>query len=156
MGRPARDKSAFPEASWNISITTLVYEPTLWHPNQDSPEDDVEGGGVLKENLEAEEGEQLQLTSQFSIDPIRGQKQEDQAMQGTKDAWKNATNTDAKKWKKSRTHRTKHARYCRTGCGKKITLKDFCNSPLKIRQRARLALNKVFSTFPYKYNKMNL
>ena len=68
--------------------STLVYEPTLRHPNQDSPEDDVEGGGVLKENLEAEEGEQLQLTSQFSIDPIRGQKQEDQAMQGTKDACK--------------------------------------------------------------------
>ena len=66
----------------------MVYEPTLWHPNQDSPEDDVEGGGVLKENLEAEEGEQLQLTSPFSIDPIRGQKQEDQAMQGTKDACK--------------------------------------------------------------------
>ena len=67
----------------------MVYEPTLWHPNQDSPEDDVESGGVLKENLEAEEGEQLQLTSPFSIDPIRGQKQEDQAMQGTKDACKN-------------------------------------------------------------------
>ena len=67
----------------------MVYEPTLWHPNQDSPEDDVEGGGVLKENLEAEEGEQLQLTSPISIDPIRGQKQEDQAMQRTKDAWKN-------------------------------------------------------------------
>ena len=89
LGRPARDKWDFPETSWNTSITTLVYEPTLWHPNQDSPEDDVEGGGVLKENLEAEEGEQLQLTSPFSIDPIRGQKQEDQAMQGTKDAWKN-------------------------------------------------------------------
>ena len=41
----------------------MVYEPTLRHPNQDSPEDDVEGGGVLKENLEAEEGEELQLTS---------------------------------------------------------------------------------------------
>ena len=63
LGRPARDKSDFPERSRNISITTLVYEPTLWHPNQDSPEDDVEGGGVLKENLEAEEGEELQLTS---------------------------------------------------------------------------------------------
>ena len=88
LGRPARDKSDFSETSWNISITTLVYEPTLWHPNQDSPEDDVESGGVLKENLEAEEGEQLQLTSPFSIDPIRGQKQEDQAMQGTKDACK--------------------------------------------------------------------
>ena len=86
LGRPARDKSVFSETSWNISITTLVYEPTLWHPNQDSPEDDVEGGGVLKENLEAEEGEKLQLTTPFSIDPIRGQKQEDQAMQGTKDA----------------------------------------------------------------------
>ena len=89
LGRPARDKSDFSELSWNTSITTLVYEPTLWHPNQDSPEDDVESGGVLKENLEAEEGEQLQLTSPFSIDPIRGQKQEDQAMQGTKDACKN-------------------------------------------------------------------
>ena len=89
LGRPARDKSDFSETSWNISITTLVYEPTLWHPNQDSPEDDVEGGGVLKENLEAEEGEELQLTSPFSIHPIRGQKQEDQAMQGTKDACKN-------------------------------------------------------------------
>ena len=66
----------------------MVYEPTLWHPNQDSPEDDVEGGGVLKENLEAEEGEKLHLTTQFSIDPVRGQKQEDQAMQGTKDACK--------------------------------------------------------------------
>ena len=92
LGRPARDKSDFSETSWDISITTLVYEPTLWHPNQDSPEDDVEVSGVLKENLEAEEGEELQLTSPFSIDPIRGQKQQDQAMQGTKDAWK--------KWRK--------------------------------------------------------
>ena len=92
LGRPARDKSDSSETSWNTSITTLVYEPTLWHPYQDSPEDDVEGGGVLKENLEAEEGEELQLTSPFSIDPIRGQKQQDQAMQGTKDAWK--------KWRK--------------------------------------------------------
>ena len=74
LGRPARDKS---ETSWNTSITTLVYEPTLWHPNQDSPEDDVESGGVLKENLEAEEGEELQLTSPFSINPISGQNQED-------------------------------------------------------------------------------
>ena len=101
LGRPARDKSDFPETSWNISITTLIYEPTLWHPNQDSPEDDVEGGGVLKENLEAEEGEQLQLTSPFSIDPIRGQKQEDQAMQGTKDACKNMPLMQ-KKWEKYR------------------------------------------------------
>ena len=97
----------------------MVYEPTLRHPNQDSPEDDVEGGGVLKENLEAEEGEELQLTTPFSIDPVRGQKQEDQAMQGTKDAWKNIQ----KKWKKYRELIEPSTRG--TGCGKKITLKDF-------------------------------
>ena len=74
----------------------MVYEPTLGHPDQDNPEDDVEGGGVLKENLEAEEGEELHLTTPFSIDPISGQKQEDQAMQGTKDACKNMQKKNGK------------------------------------------------------------
>ena len=49
----------------------------LWHSDEDGPEGDVEVGRVQKENMEAEKGEKLQLTSPLAIDPISGHKEEE-------------------------------------------------------------------------------
>ena len=52
----------------------------LWHSDEDGPKGDVEVGRVQKENMEAEKGEKLQLTSPLAIDPIGGHKEQEQAV----------------------------------------------------------------------------
>ena len=76
----------FARQSFNINFT-LVDKAALWHPDQDGPEDDVEGGRVLKEDLETEEGKKLASASQLAINSVSGHKQDYQAMEGTKHSW---------------------------------------------------------------------
>ena len=74
----------------------------LWHSDEDGPEGDVEVGRVQKENMEAEKGEKLQLTSPLAIDPIGGHKEEDQAVHRNEQAcrryhWQTVANVSAQR-----------------------------------------------------------
>ena len=59
-------------------------EAALWKSGENGPEHDVEGGRVLKENLEAEVEEELALAAKLAINPVCGEEEDEQSMQGTK------------------------------------------------------------------------
>ena len=64
--------------------TTLVDEAALWEADENGPEHDAEGGGILKENLEAEVEEELAFAAKLAINSIGVEEEDEQSMQGTK------------------------------------------------------------------------
>ena len=64
--------------------TTIVNEAALREADEDSPEHDVEGGGILKENLEAEVEEELTFAAKLAINSVGVEEEDEQPMQGTK------------------------------------------------------------------------
>ena len=59
-------------------------EASLWKSDENGSEDDVEGGRILKENLEAEVEDELAFAAKVAINSIGVEEEDEQSMQGTK------------------------------------------------------------------------